>query len=426
MRIILGYGLLWIGSLFTYFYGRKKNWHYAKYVLIFTITAGLCLVVGGIEQLGRKSMSLEQLPRNEVGEGTEHTSLLLEVDGVLQQEYVVAVEEQQLSEEEATKLFSMAKQELEEVILGENVSLEQISDNLTIPTLLVQGQVEVSCVFSPYSLIDADGSIRWDRLETDKELIKVDAQMTCQEWEAVHEFYLQLVMPNYSQEELLQKEIQDKIQEENQSQGKLYLELPQEAGGKKLQWYKTEEALHMKIFLLGVIVMICWYVYEKEKREQEEKARAKGLQIDYPNIVNQLSLLVGAGFSVPAAWAKMIQEYKENGVAFQPGYEEMVKTWNEIQDGAGERKAYENFGIRCGMPQYRKLASLLMQNARKGTKGMQQLLDLEAKEALIQRRLYAQQLGQEAGTKLLIPMGMMLILVFAILMLPAMLALNVG
>ena len=95
-----------------------------------------------------------------------------------------------------------------------------------------------------------------------------------------------------------------------------------------------------------------------------------------------------------------------------------------MQDGIGEIQAYGNFGSRCGQPQYRKLASVLMQNVRKGTKGMQQLLDAEAKEAFLQRKLYAKQLGEEAGTKMLMPMGIMLLVVFAILMLPAMMNLQ--
>ena len=118
------------------------------------------------------------------------------------------------------------------------------------------------------------------------------------------------------------------------------------------------------------------------------------------------------------------RQRKEEVVAIRPGYEEMQKTWYEMQDGVGEQKAYENFGIRCGQSQYRKFSSILMQNVRKGTKGMQQLLDAEAEEAFLQRRLHARQMGEEAGTKLLIPMGIMLLLVFAVLLLPAMINLQ--
>ena len=38
-------------------------------------------------------------------------------------------------------------------------------------------------------------------------------------------------------------------------------------------------------------------------------------------------------------------------------YEEICYTWNEIQDGVGERKAYENFGKRTGVREYVRLRS---------------------------------------------------------------------
>ena len=52
-------------------------------------------------------------------------------------------------------------------------------------------------------------------------------------------------------------------------------------------------------------------------------------------------------------------------------------------------------------------------------------LDLEAEEAFEQRKARARQLGEEAGTKLLLPMGLLLILVFAVLLVPAMLSMRV-
>ena len=46
------------------------------------------------------------------------------------------------------------------------------------------------------------------------------------------------------------------------------------------------------------------------------------------------------------------------------------------------------------------------------------------RDAFLQRKLYAKQLGEEAGMKMLMPMGIMLLVVFAILMLPAMMNLQ--
>jgi hypothetical protein len=57
---------------------------------------------------------------------------------------------------------------------------------------------------------------------------------------------------------------------------------------------------------------------------------------------------------------------------------------------------------------------------------MQELLDGEAAEAYMRQKLYIRQRGEEASTKLLLPMGIMLVLVFVILLVPAMMSMNVS
>ena len=55
---------------------------------------------------------------------------------------------------------------------------------------------------------------------------------------------------------------------------------------------------------------------------------------------------------------------------------------------------------------------------------MQKLLEQEEWEAYEQRKTQAKQAGEEAGTKLLLPMGIMLVIVLAILVIPAGMTLN--
>ena len=66
-----------------------------------------------------------------------------------------------------------------------------------------------------------------------------------------------------------------------------------------------------------------------------------------------------------------------------------------------------------------KFAALIIQNSKKGNKGFSQLLISEAREAFEDRMEIARKRGEEAGTKLLIPMMLLLILVFLIIMIPA-------
>ena len=79
----------------------------------------------------------------------------------------------------------------------------------------------------------------------------------------------------------------------------------------------------------------------------------------------------------------------------------------------------EKFGRRCGTQEYMRFGALLSQNLRKGTKGLNDLLRLEAIQSFEERKARARRLGEEAGTKLLLPMFLMLAEVLVIVVVPA-------
>ena len=431
MGTIIGYVLFAGSGLGAYLYVRKqKNARCKNYLLALVIIGVICLLAAGWETFFDTSREISALKRNEAGKGTQEIELKLDAEELLEEyEYVISIEEQRVTEEQVQLIFEKAQQELQTVILGENPSVEEISSDLYVPNQLLDGLVDVICYFEPNDLIDIDGTIRWEKQKEESTPVKVTAELTCQEQQAVCEFYIQVVQRPLDSMEVLLSEIDERIKTQNQNQGQDYISLPKEINGIRLKWYESKEQIHIKILLAGIAGIIIWYIYQKEKRESEQKKRNQKLIMDYPDIVSRLSLLSGAGMTMSAAWTKIALEYRKAkekpGASLRPGYEELLKTWYEMQDGLGEAKAYENFGNRCNLSQYRKFASMLIQNVRKGTKGMQQLLDAEVHEAFQQRKAYARQLGEEAGTKLLIPMGIMLVLVFAILLLPAMLSMSI-
>lgn len=67
----------------------------------------------------------------------------------------------------------------------------------------------------------------------------------------------------------------------------------------------------------------------------------------------------------------------------------------------------------------RRFGTLLSQNLRKGSKGLSELLKRETGEMFEERKKQARKLGEEAGTKLMIPLFMMLAVVFIIVIVPA-------
>ena len=94
-------------------------------------------------------------------------------------------------------------------------------------------------------------------------------------------------------------------------------------------------------------------------------------------------------------------------------------TCNELQSGRSENEAYDHFGKRCQVSAYMKLSTLLSQNLRKGSSDLLYMLRQEAENAFAERKSLAKKLGEEAGTKLLLPMMMMLCIVMVIIMIPA-------
>ena len=111
-------------------------------------------------------------------------------------------------------------------------------------------------------------------------------------------------------------------------------------------------------------------------------------------------------------------------MGIQPVYEEMLITLREMQGGVSEAEAYERFGKRCGTSTYLKFSTLLSQNLRKGSKGISDILRMEAIQSYENRKNTAKRLGEEAGTKLLVPMLGMLAVVFIMVMVPAFLSMQ--
>ena len=84
-----------------------------------------------------------------------------------------------------------------------------------------------------------------------------------------------------------------------------------------------------------------------------------------------------------------------------------------------EEQVYFDFGQRCGEMRFRRLSSLLGVQLTKGNDQLLKNLAKEADNAIEDQRNQARKVGEEAGTKLLFPMMLMLLLVMFFILLPA-------
>ena len=105
-------------------------------------------------------------------------------------------------------------------------------------------------------------------------------------------------------------------------------------------------------------------------------------------------------------------------------YEEMLKADHNMQDGVGEMEAYADFASSVSLPGYRNLISLLQQSLQTGGHDIRDRLTEQLREAFSEQKRNARISGEKAGTKMLIPMFLMLAVVLAIILIPAFVSFN--
>ncbi len=150
------------------------------------------------------------------------------------------------------------------------------------------------------------------------------------------------------------------------------------------------------------------------------KKRRNAIQLDFPDFVNKLTLLINAGMTVTRAWEKTSTDSSRQ----TPLYCEINSAIQNIRSGMPEHKAYEEFAKRCHVPVVTRFISVVLQNIRKGNAELVPILRVFANECWEMRKNTARRYGEEASTKMLLPMMLMFVAILLIVGMPAVLALR--
>lgn len=397
-----------------------------KMQIVLGVTMILTLILFVFEIRGSRT---SEIKRNTYGEGSKKEQYEVTVGNRLSGEPVeIEVHERRYSKEEIRKVFKQTMDKLEQTILGENKSVDHVEHDLNLITEMPDVPLEITWESNRNEIINNLGEIQEENLTAQGELVELKGYLSYGDEECLYIVNVMVYPRTLSGKEKLLNQLQALIvsADENSLEDPV-VSLPGEIDGEDIVWKKESEHKSMYIAVLGVIIVLLIYVQDKQKKETSRKLREDQLQADYPEIVNQISLLVGAGLNVKNAWNRIVSNYQENKAAkgsCRYAYEEMIYTVREMQGGIPEAESYEHFGKRCGMSQYMKLGTLLSQNTRKGTKGLVKLLDEEAGQALEEKKQRAKKRGEETSTKLLLPMSLMLIVVLVIIIVPAFLSIS--
>ena len=323
-----------------------------------------------------------------------------------------------LSGQELEEMFSEAFKNLEIEMKNENVSLSKVEKPLFLPEQLPDYGIEVYWESSNLSLVQTDGTVVNQKLISPQQ-IDLTATLVYGEVSRQQKYRICVYPYPYTEQELFEKEIEDALSEsEEQTRESEYLKLPSTVSTGELLWREPKKN-NIGIFLFGtVIVLVLIYTKETASLRKQVQKREQQLLADYPDFLSRFLLLLGAGMNARGAWERMIEDYKKSGKQ-RFVYEEMKRTLAQLEVGMPELQAYEMFGRRCGLLPYMRFAAIVQQNLKKGARRIAELLQAEAQDAYSERKAQARQRGEEAGTKLLLPMGGMLVLVLIVILIPA-------
>ena len=224
---------------------------------------------------------------------------------------------------------------------------------------------------------------------------------------------------------------------------KLSIKLAELYGGRDIKYmlklHFVHKVIHMIIALLSVTLLgalmekpdTCYaifalsalgIVFYASDRELDEKIKKRNFNIryDFPDFLNKMVLLINAGMTVPRAWEKIVRDRKN----MTPLYEELRRTYIEIKNGKPEIEAYEDFARRCRVKEITKFITAVIQNLKKGNSDLVPLLKLQSNECWQLRKNMAKRLGEEASTKLVLPLMIMFVGILIIVILPAVMQLR--
>lgn len=378
-------------------------------ILCLLLVLCVCLE-GGEERLDGQS----RIKRQEPGGAVEELELETHIAG-MEQSVRVAVAPRQYTAEELQAEFTHAKQYVLQTYLGKNDSPDRICYDLQLETELPDSAVQLEWQTDSAQLIEGDGSVHWEQIEQET-VVEITAIFQYGEEEESLPLQLSLCPPKRTEEEQLWRsweKAQELLAEETESDN--YLQLPKSVEGEEVQYDIPNRAMWKYILLgAGVGILFIPILLESRMRQTLVK-RDRELLMDYPEMIEQYVLLIGAGMTIKGAWIRIASDYlsmrQKGQQEYRFVYEEMLVTMRELDSGMSELRAYELFGRRTGILSYMKFSTLLMQNLRKGSDDLLRILEYEAVDAFRQRKEQARALGEEAGTKLLMPMMLMLLVV---------------
>lgn len=377
---------------------------------------------------------VKSLSRNAYGDGKQAVTVDAVTDSGIREKISVTVNERRYTKTELEEFSKRLDTELWRAVLGSNTDSGCVKEDLQFMSRIEGYPFEITWRTDEPLLVSSSGGINRSRLnEEDPESegipVMIRATLKYKDYTEDKYSYVVVCREEMGTVETVKEEIERSIEEyDKKSETDAEQRLPEAAGGRKITFYRSSVNRGLVVLALGLVSALLIMSAKDRKIRDEAENRRKQMEADYPNILNQYALYFTAGMNPRAIWSAICSRYEEDvvisGKRGRYAYEEMITAKRMMDEGLSELAAYDLFAARCDNVRYRAFISFVKQTAEKGGGGLKSVLYEEMEKAKTERNNLIKVAASEAETKLLLPMFMMLLVVLAIVMVPAFIGLN--
>ena len=408
-------------------YGRNKK-------IVTAIVVAVSLVLAGALEIEReKNPELIQgkyIARNEKMGAAKVVTLDATAQNGLERTLRVEVKEQQYTEAELEECWDAFYGELMKRIYAKEDSPDCVRNDMDLTARLEGYPFSIRWKSDRPLILSGDGRIHEDALEKEEEkekgiIVTLTAEMTCNDYQKIVDIPVRVYGKEKKAEDAFWEQVDESIElwSEKSNSGE-YQKLPDAVDEVELSYREKNEGQSLAVLFCGILVAILLSVRADENLMKRVRERDEQLESQYPQLVNRFTLYYGAGLTIKNIWHRICTDYlerkKQTGVCCV--YEEMIKADRQMQDGVGESNAYTEFSRTIGLPRYRSLIGLLQQALQTGGTDIREQLNEQLRDAFSEQKRSARIKGEKAGTKLLMPMFLMLLVVLVMILVPAFLS----
>ncbi len=279
------------------------------------------LFISGILLTGADAVrSVKQLQpaieRNDYGKGSKTEVLDVKVGDTKKKIRTdIEVSERRYTTEEIQELFGRIIRRMDRLILNENQTPDHVETDLNLITEIPGEPVTVSWELDRYDVMNVKGEIQEKNIAEKGTLVKLNAVLTYTENEkeqAAYQCVVCVYPKKLSGEEKIKKTVTENMKKADEKQREQEtMILPERLGKNEIRYYHPFHNRGMIMLTMSIMIGILLCALQKQNEKKALEDRKKQMLKDYPDIINKLTLYLGAGMTVKRAWRKVTEAMRE-------------------------------------------------------------------------------------------------------------------